>query len=79
MNVDRFRAFRRDSQVIISSNEWLTQQMDEIIDEMRVLPDDCSIEYQEELIDRMDHLQRKAAWEEKEHNKFNEKYKDMLE
>ena len=79
MNVNRFHAFRRDSQVIISSNEWLTQQMDEITDEMHNLPDDCSIEDQEDLLNRMDHLQCKASWEEKEHNKFNEKYKDMLE
>ena len=63
---------------MIQSSSWLTQQMDDIINEMQILPDDCDIAYQEDLLDRMDHLQRKADWENRENIRFNEKYKDML-
>ena len=79
MNLERFKAFRRDSDIICQSSNWLTDQIDEVIAEMENLTDDSDIKYQEELLDRMDHLQLKAIWEDREHRRFNEKYKDMLD
>ena len=79
MNLERFNAFRRDSDIICQSSAWLTDQIELVVKEMENLPDNCDIDYQKELLDRMDHLQLKAIWEDKEHSRFNEKYRDMLE
>ena len=79
MNVDRFTAFREQSVMILRNSKWLTEQMDNIIIEMENLPEDCDISCEEDLVNRMDELQRKADWEGREYGRFTEEYKDMFE
>ena len=50
-----------------------------MIKEMQVLPEDSDIQHEKDLLDRMDQLQCKADWEDREYMKFNEKYSDCAQ
>ena len=81
MNSKRFNRFREESDVLIHSQNWLANEMDKLIDEYNNLPSQPSesMEVESDLALRMEFLELRAQWEERESDRFNQKYNDILD
>ena len=79
MNSQQFIEFREKSKLLISSSEWLVRQINDVMEEATALPDDSDISTREELASRMDSLLLRAEWEDRQHNRFTNQYKDTLD
>jgi hypothetical protein len=75
---DKFIKFREESQILMSSSDWLTSQMDELVEETTNLPKDVDLDVCEDISTKMDVLLLKAKWEDRAYTKFREKYKDII-
>ena len=82
MNLKRFGQFKRDSDALLQSSLWITEQMTigtAMIEHMM----EHSHMYDQDDFDRiyyeMRHLEQKAAWEDRETIRFRRKYKDILD
>lgn len=80
MDTDRFDMFRRESEVLIDSQNWLTYQMDKAIEEYENLPTELSdnLEVEHDLAAKMEFLELKAQWEQRESERFAKKYSDII-
>jgi polyphosphate kinase len=74
---DKFIKFREESQILISSSDWLTRQMNELIEEATNLPEDVDPDVCEDISTKMDALLLKANWEDRAYSKFRKKYEDI--
>jgi len=81
MNMERFSRFREESDILIRSQNWLADEMDKAVNEFNALPAQCSVNmYTEEaLAGKMELLELRAHWEDRESKKFNLKYSDILD
>jgi len=77
----RFNQFKSDADTIIASSEWLTDQINKLMDEAERFmdnPDIEDIDRYEKILCELDVLEVRSKWEGKELNKFIEKYRDIL-
>ena len=78
MDLERFNEFRDKSQMLIRSSNWITDQIGIVIDKVQSLPDDADNKIVDELLDDMGYLQQKASWEDIQHEKLINEYKDVI-
>ena len=78
MDLQRFDEFRRKSQMLIRSTDWLTKKINIVLDKMEYLPEDTSDKAIEDLLDKMGHLQQKINWEEQQYIMLIDEYKDLI-
>ena len=77
MDSDKFIKFRQESQLLISTSEWLTDQMAKLTQEASNLSEYADPDICEDISSRMDMLLLKAKWEDKAYSEFQKKYKDI--
>jgi len=78
MNLQRFEEFKTKSALLIDSSEWLCCQIDKIVEAFAKLPDNTSHEQLDAMLDHMNHLQLRANWEEQQHKRLLQEYKDVV-
>ena len=80
MNLDRFEQFKNDSDILIETSMWLTDQIDTIVREQRYYQDHPHLDTYDNMINRfnrMDELEGRSAVEDKIAQEHRIKYQDM--
>ena len=80
MDLERFNKFRHHAEVYCKSSAWLTDKMIEACGQIEEALVDDSLDHNElQILDaHLRVLQNKAAWEDREAEKFKAEYKDMI-
>ena len=82
MDMLRFEQFKQDSNMVLESSMWLTQEIDKIIDEEVFYtenPDLDTYELMEQRYAKMNELQNRADIESKINADHHRKYKDLYD
>ena len=82
MNLDRFEQFKNDSDILIETSVWLTDQIDNIVQEDRYYHDHPHLDTYDNMIsrfNRMDELEARSAIEDKIARDHRTKYQDMYD
>jgi len=82
MNLDRFEQFKSDSDILIETAQWLTGEIDDIIQEQQYYENNPHLDTYDNMIDRsnrMDELEARSAIEDRHNHHHRTKYRDMYE
>ena len=72
---DNFNKFKEKAKLLKDSSDFLVQQTNDIVDEFESSDlDSCTIEELEDLLKKMDNLQNKISYEQREYLKFLNEY-----
>ncbi len=75
-----YEDFKREAASIVQSSDWVTDKANEIVEEYCIIEyeDNIDPEYLDQLYQRMTYLENRINFEEINHKKFVEKYKEYL-
>ena len=76
-----FQQFKEESDAMLQSSLWLTNQMEELNDEAEFYLDNPELEDPDRMMticEEMERMHKRSQWEAKEFNRFRKKYKRYL-
>ena len=81
MNLERFEQFKKDSNVVIKSSEWITAEIDKAIALEEYYAANPYLDNADDMdlrILNLIQLQKRAEWENRNHDEHKKKYDDMM-
>lgn len=78
MDLKVFERFKEESETMISTSIWLTNEMDKLNKEAEYYLDHPLDERAEKIYKQMKALEKRAEWEDKELIRFTKRYSRIL-
>jgi hypothetical protein len=82
MDLDRLTQFKRDSEIIIKTSQWLVCEMDKVLDKEEYYEDNPHLDTYQMMkgrLDKMDELQQRSEVQNKIDRDHRKKYKDLYD